>query len=326
MTPSASNGGGNSPIFPTYFTLVGISALLSFARCIVSMTVDLASLSGTDANKILWLILRFFLLMSELSVLTFGLAFGHLDSRRGIKRVLIVTFFISLLYSSIQAYLELEKDDPRFDVVEDNWTVYQHGGALFSFVSSLFFLCLYTLVIILPYIRWLQRYLLVPTRRSFYVYVVVMFLLNFLSTLGSGLLYYYQYSGLCLLDVSSIVYFGYFAPLVYWTFLSSYFGSTRPNNILFSYNSHIDDDINDVVDYDVNAFNVDSSLNGVLEFQTPHGSGVAGNMILSMTSSPITTDGMSSRGADEMQDMAQLTSPGSLDDVMSGYTVGFRRH
>jgi len=253
-------------IFVTYFALVTASVLLSFIRCIVSMTVDLASLSGTDANKILWLILRFFLLMAELSVMVFGLGFGgHVDSRRSIKRVLLVTTSIALIYSTIQTYLELSVDDPRFDS-DQKWSVYQHGGCLFALVSSIIFLLLYTFIIILPYINWLQRYFLVPTRRSFYIYVSVMLIINLVSAMGCSLLYANYDFGLCFLDLSTILYFSYFPPLVYWTFLTSYFTSTRPNNILFSYNSQIDDDIDDVVDYDVNAFNVDSSLGGVLEF------------------------------------------------------------
>jgi len=270
-----SNQQGGSLIFPTYFALVFISTVLGFVRCIVSMTVDLASFSGTDANKYLWLILRFFLLMSELSVLVFGLAFGHLDSKNSIKRVLLVTTFVALVYSSIQTYLEIHHDDPRYDIIEDKWTVFEHGGSLFSFTSSLIFLLLYTFVIILPYIKWLQRYLLVPTRPSFYIYVAVIFAINLLASVGSGLFYYQQSdAGLCLLDLSTILYYGYFSPLVYFTFLTAYFttagaGQGYPSsasNILFSYNSQVDDDeFNDVVDYDVNAFNIDSS-GLVLEF------------------------------------------------------------
>ena len=41
--------------------------------------------------------------MAELSVMVFGLGFGgHVDSRRSIKRVLLVTTSIALIYSTIQ--------------------------------------------------------------------------------------------------------------------------------------------------------------------------------------------------------------------------------
>lgn len=326
---NGGGGGGGSPIFPTYFALVGIASLLSFVRCIVSITVDLSDGSATEANKILWLILRFFLLMSEFSVLIFGLAFGHLDSRQGIKRVLILTTFMALLYSSIQAYLEIGSDDPRYDIPGGQYTVFEHGGSLFSFVSSLFFLSLYAFVIVLPYITWLQRYLLVPTRRSFYVYVFVMFLINFVSTLGSALLYFNQTSGLCMLDVFSVMYFGYFAPLVYWTFLSSYFGSTRPNNILFSYNSQIDDDINDVVDYDVNAFNVDSSLSGVLQFHQPANSNMVatGNSVYNSDLVNFSRGRQVESGAGDQQQLQDLTGTNrrsSAGDDDDEFTVGYK--
>ena len=40
--------------------------------------------------------------MVELSVLVFGIAFGHLDSTKSVKRVLLVTTTAALLYSAVQ--------------------------------------------------------------------------------------------------------------------------------------------------------------------------------------------------------------------------------
>ena len=40
----------------------------------------------------------------------------------------------------LQTYLEIHHDDPRYDIIEDKWTVFEHGGSLFSFTSSLIFL------------------------------------------------------------------------------------------------------------------------------------------------------------------------------------------
>ncbi|KAH8032479.1 hypothetical protein HPB51_025932 [Rhipicephalus microplus] len=69
---------------------------------------------------LLWVVVRFFLLSTEMSVLIFGLAFGrcmpshalaapltvfhvgHLDSRTSIQRVLMVTSFVAELYSGTQ--------------------------------------------------------------------------------------------------------------------------------------------------------------------------------------------------------------------------------
>ena len=46
---------------------------------------------AANADKLLWIILRFFLLATEMSVLVFGVASGHLDSRRSIRRVVGVS-------------------------------------------------------------------------------------------------------------------------------------------------------------------------------------------------------------------------------------------
>lgn len=43
-------------------------------RCVVSMTVS--ATAGAIADDVMWLILCFFMLAVELSVVTFGLAFG----------------------------------------------------------------------------------------------------------------------------------------------------------------------------------------------------------------------------------------------------------
>ena len=93
----------NSPIFRAFYALVMVSAVVSVVRCIVSMFVgSSASTVGDQADKLLWILLRFFLLSTEMSVLVFGLASGHLDSKRSIRRVIIVTSFVSLAFSVTQ--------------------------------------------------------------------------------------------------------------------------------------------------------------------------------------------------------------------------------
>ena len=46
---------------------------------------------ATNADKLLWIVLRFFLLATEMSVVVFGVASGHLDSKRSIRRVVLVS-------------------------------------------------------------------------------------------------------------------------------------------------------------------------------------------------------------------------------------------
>jgi len=55
-----------------------LNVLISLIRCIVSMTVNASLAAGDYADKVLWIIVRFFLLSTEMSVVIFGLAFGKL--------------------------------------------------------------------------------------------------------------------------------------------------------------------------------------------------------------------------------------------------------
>ena len=48
---------------------------------------------ATNADKLLWIVLRFFLLATEMSVVVFGVASGHLDSKQSIRRVVLVSKF-----------------------------------------------------------------------------------------------------------------------------------------------------------------------------------------------------------------------------------------
>ncbi|ELV10173.1 Transmembrane protein adipocyte-associated 1 [Tupaia chinensis] len=103
----------SSPIFITFYILVFVVALVGIARAVVSMTVSTSD-AATVADKILWEITRFFLLAIELSVLILGLAFGHLESKSSIRRVLAITTVLSLAYSVTQATARSRVDATTF--------------------------------------------------------------------------------------------------------------------------------------------------------------------------------------------------------------------
>lgn len=67
----------SSPIFLTFYTLVWGNVIISLVRCAVSMTVNPSVPLGGLVDKILWVMVRFFLLATEMSVVIFGLAFGE---------------------------------------------------------------------------------------------------------------------------------------------------------------------------------------------------------------------------------------------------------
>ncbi|RDD43811.1 Transmembrane protein adipocyte-associated 1-like protein [Trichoplax sp. H2] len=217
-----------SPIFSTFFGMVMMVACASVARCVVSMTVSSSGV-GYIADKILWLIVRFLLLVVELSVITFGLAFGHLDSRESIKRVLIVTALISLAFSTTQGVFEFLYHS-TYDVnihVGKKYPFFAHGGMDFWFGYSSFFFAAYLFIFLLPYTSASQRWAL-PSKKSFYVYVMSLSMLNLVQSIGCCLLLNNLYQGLCVVDVTSFLYFSGYAPLVYITFLKDCFSLRRP--------------------------------------------------------------------------------------------------
>lgn len=66
-----------SPIFTAFYGMVFGVSIISILRCVVSMTVNASMEAGNIADRMLWLILRFFLMSTEASVITFGFYFGH---------------------------------------------------------------------------------------------------------------------------------------------------------------------------------------------------------------------------------------------------------
>lgn len=75
----------------------------------------------------------------------------------------------------------------------------------------------------LPWSRLRER-LALPTKASFYYYVGILSVLNGLQSVGSGLLLYrVTECGLCIVDVTTLLYYALLTPFVYYTFLSDFF-------------------------------------------------------------------------------------------------------
>ncbi|RZF41560.1 hypothetical protein LSTR_LSTR000274 [Laodelphax striatellus] len=229
----------SSPIWFAFYGLVVLNVVISVVRCVVSMSVNAAAVVGGYVDTVLWVTVRFFLLSTEMSVLIFGLAFGHLDSRSSIRYVLLATSLISLAFSTSQGYLEVFAPDENFKIHSRDYTLFGHGGMLFWFVSSIVFTLIYIIILILPWTKLRER-LALPAKRSFYVYIVLLALLNLCSSIGSGMLFYNIRHGLCVVDVTTCLYFTLYTPLVYHTFLSEFFGVSQPS-IMFSYKAQVDD-------------------------------------------------------------------------------------
>jgi len=115
------------------------------------MSLNATTPTGATLDIIFWILVRFFLLSTEISVLVFGFAFGHLDSKTSIKRVLLVTFLLSFAYSTFQGTLEIIAPDENFYMKEKNYRLFGHGGAIFWSCTCAIFASIYLTIFVLPY-------------------------------------------------------------------------------------------------------------------------------------------------------------------------------
>lgn len=216
------------PILTVFYNMILFASLLSISRCVVTTFIKPTDQIGVLINKVVWLIVRFGQLSTELSVVIFGLFFGRLDSQKSIFRIMFLTIPISLFYISIQAFLELLYPDKHYVVFVDDdhyYDLYGHGGMIFWFISSTIFFLIYTAIFILPFTR-LKSTFPIPTKKSFYVYCFLMAILCFIQLAGAALTYadFGTFGcGLCILDFTTFINFTMFGPLVYIVFLRRFF-------------------------------------------------------------------------------------------------------
>jgi hypothetical protein len=68
----------------------------------------------------------------------------------------------------------------------------------------------------------------VLARKGFYVYTSLLAILDLVQSIGAGLLNYTQNpAGLCVVDLTAIMYLTLFTPLVYHTFLTEFLGYVK---------------------------------------------------------------------------------------------------
>lgn len=220
----------NFPILGIFYNLILLVSVLSIIRCLVStfMKPDENDETGIIINKIMWLIVRFSQLATEFSVVFFGLFFGRLESQKSIYRIMALTIPLSLIYIIVQGVLEFVLKDEHY-VINDKknhyFDLYGHGGMVFWFVSSIIFFIIYSVIVLLPHTR-ARNYFPLPTKKSFYIYCLVLAILSAAQTIGSALTYSsldINSDGLCILDSTTYIYFTLFCPLVYIVFLKKFF-------------------------------------------------------------------------------------------------------
>jgi len=232
----------NAPVMAAFHALVLVSTAVSVARSVIAIVSCNASghaaFNGQAADKVLWVVLRAFLLATEISVLAFALLSGHLDSRASIRRVVLIASSASFVFSAIQMGLEFGHPDNAFKISDEQW-LFGHGGRVFWSLSSTLFALVYGSVLVLPLVPC-RNWIMMPHRRSFYYYAAFLFVLNVIQAVGAGMSESRSDAvnnpGLCFVNMTTYVYFVAFPPIVYFAFLAQFFGSkfVQPT-MLFSY-------------------------------------------------------------------------------------------
>ncbi|XP_028398056.1 transmembrane protein adipocyte-associated 1-like isoform X1 [Dendronephthya gigantea] len=219
------------PVVKTLLILVSLVCCVSIIRGFVATITKAHRPDGNLANESLWLFLRFLVLAVEISVIGFGL-FGSGRNKGVGKRVISLSFFLALVYATIQSLLEVYAPN-RAKIFKNKYDMFHHGGMLFWFITSCIFFVIYSSIVILPQTNCLcgRGFLSLPSNRAFYRYAAVLCVVNLSEAVGSILVYYRKTYGLCVLNVAVLLFYSLFAQFIYFTFLHKSFRLLKKANL-----------------------------------------------------------------------------------------------
>ncbi|CAF1152051.1 unnamed protein product [Rotaria sordida] len=249
----------NKPLLFTVSCLIFIVSFVNIIRCLYSMIFAEQTLYAIGIIlKILWLLVRFTLLCTELSLLVFGIYFGRSNPNRPwIKtiKILIISSICSLIYTITQGVLEFRGDTRPSSFQLTNYNLYSYGGMKFLLISSSIFLLMYIIIFFLPILcRQHRKYL--PIRRSFYIYCFIMAIINGIQIIGTILnLTETTKFAMCIVDGTTCIFYICFAPFVYHQFLRRALSSqTLIPQVMYADSTIIDDDDDDdhLIDSEMN--------------------------------------------------------------------------
>ncbi|CAI4231871.1 unnamed protein product [Auanema sp. JU1783] len=233
--------GSKSPVLKSFFILVYLTTIMNVVRCFISMTITVTNPFGEFVDKILWISIKFFYTTAELCVLTFALLFGQLDRSVSIRRVLFIILIISLLHTAFQIIIDMKLIDETI-VDAHFFNLHTDGGLLFWILTSISFVLVYFFVLCLP-LTCFRKLVNLPSRCSFYGYCIVLAFLNCLQAFGAVLLLFKAQDGFCFTNISTYIFFCFYTPIVYLTFLkrSLKHPASNPSGALFSYRKQKDE-------------------------------------------------------------------------------------
>lgn len=237
----------HSPIFRSFHVLVAGNTLVTLFRSIIAMIAGSFEPSEAETtDRSTWIISLAILMMTEISVITYGLAGAQLDSKKSIIRVSMASTAIASIFALISGILEFHKPEYLFAVHQKDSAHYQlfgYGGSLYAMVTATCFTAMYLAVLTMPLLPCVRLgSITLPNKPSFYQYSGFLLLVHLLQAIGAGMLYFQvNPNGLCILNFGTFLYMTVFTPLVYSTFLGPFFKTAQPT-LLFTYKAQIDDE------------------------------------------------------------------------------------
>jgi len=202
-----------SLIMSTYYGFIWSVCVFNIGRCLLNYLFPQQSKYGPQVYQGLWLLSSSILIFVEVSVVVF-MSHGYVVSgREAIHRTIWITGIISVIYSTIQGILLFGLGVPLYSIINTQ-------AALYWFITSLVFMVVYGIILILPHTSLKDRF---PARPSFYRYVSFLFTLNALKGLGYLLVLGVVDTGFCFVALSQFAYFSLYAPLLYICFLKDFF-------------------------------------------------------------------------------------------------------
>lgn len=219
---------GSLPLFKILYAMVFVIPVISCINEILSISLGYYNTSA----KVLHVILRGDILMTELSVVVFGLFFKYYDNQYcKLVLTLAVIIGISVVFTIAETLMELFY---KRDIACSSFQFFTHGGMLFLFSTSTLFAIVYLTIFMLYLLGFHHRWGL-PSKKSFYRYALFLSLVNLVQAIGSMLWYnagthhpHLGNAGICLTILTTVIYVGTFAPVVYWIFLKNYFRMNKP--------------------------------------------------------------------------------------------------
>lgn len=219
--------------------LVLASSLAGALRCLLAMLLQLASPHHHTADTVVWLAARLVLLTAELAVAALAGAFGLVEEREVVRRVVVGSGVVAVLVCGVQGGLELAA--PYYGLQLSSGLQLYGGGGPACLAATSALLALLHLLLLASMLR--PTALLpapLPPTAGLALYCAAQLALHTLAAAGAALLASHSHAGLCLTTVTSFASSTLLPPLIYACLLVSWRAPAQPS-LLFQYKAQLDD-------------------------------------------------------------------------------------